>query len=162
MLTALLVCTLLLIFVAAANGEPRPPLREVGYGQIAYKGHGPEWWHWQLVKTRRALRHTLRSHVPLGTRTLEAHHRSNAGSLERAFLCIHSFEGSWTDGGAPFWGGVQMDAGFQQTYGRPFYNAFGTADHWTPAMQLTVAELAYLSGRGFYPWPNTARMCGLL
>jgi hypothetical protein len=25
-----------------------------------------------------------------------------------------------------------------------------------------VAERAYRSGRGFYPWPNTARACGLI
>jgi hypothetical protein len=25
-----------------------------------------------------------------------------------------------------------------------------------------VAERAYRSGRGFYPWPNSARACGLI
>ena len=34
------------------------------------------------------------------------------------------------------------------------------ADHWTPIEQMWVAERAYRSGRGFYPWPNTARYCG--
>jgi hypothetical protein len=38
----------------------------------------------------------------------------------------------------------------------------GTADHWTPLEQIWVAEHAYRSGRGFYPWPNTARDCGLI
>ena len=28
--------------------------------------------------------------------------------------------------------------------------------------QMWVAERAYRSGRGFYPWPNTARSCGLI
>jgi hypothetical protein len=27
---------------------------------------------------------------------------------------------------------------------------------------MWVAERAYRSGRGFYPWPNTARACGLI
>jgi hypothetical protein len=82
-------------------------------------------------------------------------------SLARAFLCIHHYEGSWTDPGAPFWGGVQMDYAFQRAYGREFLAAWGTADHWPPFIQLAVAMRAYLSGRGFTPWPNTSRACGL-
>jgi hypothetical protein len=27
---------------------------------------------------------------------------------------------------------------------------------------MWVAERALRAGRGFYPWPNTARMCGLI
>lgn len=97
------------------------------------------------------LRISLRAQVPLG-----------ASGLERAFLCIHGGEGSWTDPSKPYWGGVQMDVPFMKHYGRAFYDHYGTADHWTPAQQVVVAEIAYLSGRGFYPWPNTARACGLL
>jgi len=88
--------------------------------------------------------------------------RSSPQSLVRAFMCIHRYEGSWTDGGAPYYGGLQMDYSFQRTYGREFLRAFGTADHWTPGMQIAVAIKAYLSGRGFSPWPETARRCGLL
>ena len=40
-------------------------------------------------------------------------------------------------------------------------SAEGTANNWTPMEQMWVAERAYSSGRGFGPWPNTARMCGL-
>ncbi len=36
----------------------------------------------------------------------------------RAWLCIHRYEGSWHDPGAPYYGGLQMDYAFQQTYGR--------------------------------------------
>jgi len=82
--------------------------------------------------------------------------------LHRAFLCIHRFEGSWRDPNPPYYGGLQMDYSFQRTYGREFLRAFGTADHWPPYLQIAVAMRAYLSGRGFYPWPNTARRCGLL
>jgi len=80
----------------------------------------------------------------------------------RAWMCIHHYEGSWTDGGSPYYGGLQMDIGFQETYGRALFAAKGTADHWTPLEQMWVAERAYRSGRGFYPWPNTARYCGLI
>jgi hypothetical protein len=27
---------------------------------------------------------------------------------------------------------------------------------------MWAAERAHRSGRGFYPWPNTARYCGLI
>jgi hypothetical protein len=57
---------------------------------------------------------------------------------------------------------LQMDMGFQQAYGAALLRRKGTADHWSPLEQIWVAERAYRSGRGFYPWPNTARWCGLL
>jgi hypothetical protein len=55
-----------------------------------------------------------------------------------------------------------MDLGFQETYGRWLFVRKGTADHWTPLEQMWVAEKALRAGRGFYPWPLTARWCGLL
>jgi hypothetical protein len=78
------------------------------------------------------------------------------------WLCIHRHEGSWGDPNPPYYGGLQMDLGFQATYGRALLRAKGTADHWTPLEQMWVAERAFASGRGFYPWPNTARWCGLI
>jgi hypothetical protein len=83
-------------------------------------------------------------------------------TLVSDFLCIHSHEGSWTDPGAPYYGGLQMDWQFMSTYGGEYLRAWGTADHWPPSVQIAVAMRAYLSGRGFYPWPNTARQCGLI
>ena len=79
-----------------------------------------------------------------------------------AWLCIHKYEGSWTDPNSPYYGGLQMDYSFQNTYGKNLLRQKGTADHWTPLEQIWVAERAYKSGRGFYPWPNTARYCGLI
>jgi hypothetical protein len=78
------------------------------------------------------------------------------------WLCIHHYEGSWTDPNAPYYGGLQMDWSFMSAYGGALLREKGTADHWTPLEQIWVAERAYESGRGFYPWPNTARWCGLL
>lgn len=82
--------------------------------------------------------------------------------LVQAFMCIHSHEGSWNDPNGPYYGGLQMDYTFMSTYGPEYLRAWGTADHWPPQVQIAVAIKAYLSGRGFYPWPNTARQCGLL
>ena len=79
-----------------------------------------------------------------------------------AWMCIHSHEGAWTDPNPPYYGGLQMDISFQRTYGRELLRRKGTADKWTPLEQIWVAHKAHRSGRGFYPWPNTARHCGLI
>ena len=78
------------------------------------------------------------------------------------WLCIHRYEGSWADPNAPYYGGLQMDLSFQRTYGGRLLETKGTADNWSPLEQMWVAERAHASGRGFYPWPNTARFCNLL
>jgi hypothetical protein len=79
-----------------------------------------------------------------------------------AWLCIHRYEATWADPNSPYYGGLQMDLEFQRTYGSDLVHRKGTADHWTPLEQMWVAERAFRSGRGFYPWPNTARSCGLI
>ncbi len=103
-------------------------------------------WHRRAVRARA---HAVR--VP---------HRS-------AWLCIHRYErdpsGGWaTNTGNGYYGGLQMDVSFQRTYGNYLLRRKGTADHWLPIEQMWVAERAYRSGRGFNPWPRTARACGLL
>jgi hypothetical protein len=71
-------------------------------------------------------------------------------------------EGSWSDSGSPYYGGLQMDLGFMRSYGARLLRIKGTADHWTPLEQMWVGEQALKAGRGFYPWPRTARACGLI
>jgi hypothetical protein len=133
-----------------------------------------EVWRWQAVMStpktayaglaeqsrslafrRRVL--ALWSERALSTRTLAQH----PPRLED-WLCIHRYEGAWNDPNGPYYGGLQMDIGFQHAYGAALLRRKGTADHWTPLEQIWVAERAYRSGRGFYPWPNTARYCGLI
>jgi hypothetical protein len=77
------------------------------------------------------------------------------------WMCIHRYEGSWTDTGDPYWGGLQMDRNFMQAYAPAHLLRRGFANTWTPLEQMWVAENAYRT-RGFGPWPNTARFCGLL
>ncbi len=80
----------------------------------------------------------------------------------RAWLCIHGHEGPWdAHTGNGYYGGLQMDIGFQQEYGAGLLARKGTADRWAPLEQMWIAERAYKS-RGFTPWPNTARYCGQL
>ena len=86
--------------------------------------------------------------------------------VKRGFLCIHEHEGSWHDPDGPYYGGLQMDYGFMNTYGTWLLRNRGTADRWTPRQQLRVAYRAYrgwkgYDGRGFGPWPQTRRLCGV-
>jgi hypothetical protein len=55
-----------------------------------------------------------------------------------------------------------MNLHFQRLYGRFLLRRKGTANRWSPLEQMWVAERALRAGRGFWPWPNTARGCGLL
>lgn len=81
--------------------------------------------------------------------------------LRAAFLCIHKHEGAWNaNTGNGYFGGLQMDVDFERAYGGPFLEMWGHAHRWPPAIQLSVAMRAYAS-RGFAPWPNTRRMCGV-
>jgi hypothetical protein len=84
-------------------------------------------------------------------------------SLSSSFMCIHHYEGAWNaNTGNGYYGGLQMDRSFQGSYGADFLRRWGTADNWPVWAQLQAAARAYQSGRGFYPWPNTARACGLI
>jgi hypothetical protein len=126
-------------------------------------------WHWQRVMgvpLTLTLRHrpaTLGARVTAWKRiatstTWIALHPPHL----RAWFCIHGYEGAWNDPNPPYYGGLQMDIGFQRTYGARLLVLKGTADHWTPLEQIWVAERAFRAGRGFFAWPNTARFCGLV
>lgn len=80
------------------------------------------------------------------------------------WLCIaeHESHRNWSiSTGNGYYGGLQMDRSFQRAYAPHLYRTKGTADRWTAEEQMLAAERAHRS-RGFTPWPNTARMCGLL
>jgi hypothetical protein len=126
-------------------------------------------WHWQRVMGRPV---TLTLRRPpadplariakwkrIAARTQRIAH--NPPHL-RAWRCIHRYEAGWSDAGAPYYGGLQMDLGFQRRYGWRLLAHKGTADRWSPLEQMWVAERALRAGRWFYPWPNSARACGLI
>ncbi len=80
--------------------------------------------------------------------------------LTAAFMCIHRYEGPWTaNTGNGFYGGLQMDWSFMRRHGADFLAWWGTADRWPVWAQIEAAARAHWSGRGFSPWPNTARYC---
>ncbi len=138
-----------------------------------------ETWHWQrvmlqpLTPTSYSERSTRSDAYRTWIRRLwrrraeRAERRAESPPHRRQWLCIHRHErhpaqGWRTRTGNGFYGGLQMDLAFQRQYGAPFLQRKGTADSWSPLEQMWVAERAYRSGRGFYPWPNTARSCGLI
>ena len=125
----------------------------------------------------RVTRRFARAQAPTASETLRLWQRRSAAaalvvsehepaipaSLHDSFECIHGFEGAWdSNTGNGYYGGLQMDLQFQSLYGPEFLSRWGTADNWPPWAQLVAAVRAYQSGRGFAPWPNTARFCGLL
>lgn len=85
-----------------------------------------------------------------------------AGLLTQPWACIHHYEGPWNaNTGNGYYGGLQMDVTFQLGYNPRAYAHYGTADRWPIRDQIVAARRAFRT-RGYTPWPNTARMCGLL
>jgi hypothetical protein len=149
-----LLVVLVLVVASASRGERRDGHRRViGHGQVRFDDAGPERWAARWRRQRRTVER-LRGHLSAELERLVW--------LTSAFQCIHAHEGAWyANTGNGYYGGLQMDLDFQRAYGPELLRAKGTADHWTPAEQISVAIVAHAQ-RGFQPWPNTARMCGLL
>jgi hypothetical protein len=123
-------------------------------------------WRWQVVMGRR--RSSLGA--PLSTPRALRFWSRKARLVRRlagrpphrtGWICIHRYEGSWRDSGDPYWGGLQMDRGFMRHYAPRLLLRRGWANRWTVLEQMWVAEHAH-RGRGYTPWPHTARNCGLL
>ena len=90
-------------------------------------------------------------------RAAVAHRRAQAPS--RHWISSSAFtttRGSWTDGGGPYYGGLQMEIWFHAAYGRSLLRTKGTADHWALLKNIWLEEKVGESRR-FYPWPNTTR-----
>jgi hypothetical protein len=128
-----------------------------------------ETWRWQRMMGRsltRSLKHppanVLAKIAVWKQVAIQTRRRAQKPPHRRQWLCIHRFEGAWSDPDPPYFGGLQMDLGFQRAYGAHLLATKGTANHWTPLEQMWVAERAHRAGRGFYPWPITARYCGLI
>jgi hypothetical protein len=163
-----------------AHGAPGSDNREHEIGREAIDYYSTEitrfqrqTWHWQRVMgvalsppparglTNLSAWQVKRAATLWRKRSNAAYRRAQRPPHLREFMCIHRYEGSWTDRGHPYWGGLQMDISFQQSYGGYLFQKKGTADRWSPLEQIWAAEKAHRS-RGFWPWPNTARYCGLL
>jgi hypothetical protein len=150
---------------AAGHVRPKQTQRHVNPALI--RRYRAKAWRWQALigsaRTRRSIRPSTRAVLRFWARTAaHAYVRAIHPPHEAAWLCIHRYEGSWRDSGDPYWGGLQMDRGFMSGYAPRYLLKRGLADRWSPLEQMWVAERAYRGGRGFYAWPSTARMCGLI
>lgn len=126
--------------------------------------YGPEQERWvarrALKRARIWVRIVLRERAETRATIRALSHPPNDWA---EFSCIHSYEGSTTSNtGNGYYGGLQMDISFQSHYGAEFLHRWGTANNWPVWAQVTAARRARDSGRGYGPWPNTARMCGQL
>jgi hypothetical protein len=128
-----------------------------------------ETWHWQRTMGRSLTRSLKDPPADVQAKiavwkqvALKTRRHAQNPPHKRQWLCIHHFEGAWNDPNPPYYGGLQMDLSFQRAYGGGLLSRKGTANHWTPLEQMWAAERAHRAGRGVYPWPNTARYCGLL
>jgi len=155
-ITVLAIYTLTLAAAAAGRAtldrvlaSSRHTSRVVGYGQIRYGGAGPERWALRFRRERRVvltLRHQLAARL------------DRLVYLVDAFQCIHRYEGSWTaNTGNGYRGGLQFGSREWRLYGGRYA---ASADQATPSEQI-AAGITYHAVAGFYPWPSSARMCGL-
>jgi len=169
----ILVSALVIIVLLAPAFSGAASKRTSEFREIRHLRHTT--WHWQKVmgvKMTPASHSALRaSNTKYRRWVLELWHKraNRAQRLARSvphrsqWLCIHRGEGAWNaHTGNGYYGGLQMDLSFQRSYGGYLLRVRGTADNWSSYEQMWVAERAFRSGRGFYPWPNTARACGLI
>lgn len=157
-----------------AAGEPR-----LATGSDVLASKIERWrqrtWYWQRVMGKRPTPARLGSRSLADRQTVlelwkaraqRAKRRALRLPHRRAWLCIFRYErhprqGWRTQTGNGYYGGLQMDLAFQRNYGRWLLARKGPAHRWTPIEQIWAAE----RGRrvqGWYAWPNTARLCGLI
>ncbi|MCP9486740.1 MAG: transglycosylase family protein [Gaiellaceae bacterium MAG52_C11] len=174
----LLVGVLVLVLAALV----RPQLADARSTRVSLveqiDDYRAETWRWQkLMRAPRTRTSYSERKIDSGTyrawvrdlwhkRALAAERRAASPPHRSQWLCIHRHErhplqGWATQTGNGYYGGLQMDISFQRTYGSEILRRKGTANNWSALEQMWVAERAHRSGRGFQPWPNTARSCGL-
>ena len=148
------------------TGPPQFEQREI-QRQIDKYRH--EVWRWQRTMGHPLTRQLPNAPAEVGAKIAtwkqvanDIRRRAQNPPHKREWLCIHRFEGAWNDPDPPYYGGLQMDLSFQRTYGSQLLATKGPANNWTPLEQMWVAERAHRAGRGFDPWPNTARYCRLI
>jgi hypothetical protein len=173
-LRKLLILSVSIFILTAATSTAQASDSSVNRMRDGVNWQREQTWHWQSIalvkntRTRYAEKQT-RSRPYLhwlartwNNRRAAAKKHANNPPHYNEWICIHRYEGSWNDPNAPYYGGLQMDISFQRAHGWDALQKWGTADNWHPLTQMWVAERAFSSGRGFYPWPNTARYCGLI
>jgi hypothetical protein len=160
------------VMSAAAGTKTRAVARQIAYWSRHIRHSRAGTRRWQTVvlgrppldRSRSLAAHSVARLRQIALKWRYREHaawwRANHPPALQGWLCIHHYEGSWTDSSGPYWGGLQMDLSFQARYGGWLLRHKGTANHWSPLEQIWVAVRASHT-RGFSPWPNTAQYCGM-
>jgi hypothetical protein len=155
----------LLLFVAGftaghvARAEAATAAADVLVVKETYQGKTVRWWARRAVQARKDANARARTIRRLAT----AQKRASAHLFDwmAAADCVMSKEGTWTTNtGNGYYGAFQADRGFQRAYASDHYARWGTANNWPWYAQLEMAYRGWLF-RGWQPWPNTSRACGL-
>ena len=150
--------------VLSGRGQVRNSEATIGgpRSESTYQGKTARWWARRAVQARKdanARGHTIRrlQHAQL---TASAHFFNWLAAAD----CVHSKESiHWNaHTGNGYYGGMQADTSFQRAYAPDLIRRYGGWAHtWPWYAQLQMAYRGWLF-RGWAPWPNTARRCGLL
>jgi hypothetical protein len=140
-----------------AIGEPPiVALEQPGY---RYQGRTAEWWSRRAVQARKDA--NARGRTIRRLQNAQRHASAHFFDWMAAASCVIDREGTWTTNtGNGYYGALQADIGFQRTYAPDHLRRWGTADNWPWWAQLEMGYRGWLF-RGWNPWPNTARACGL-
>jgi hypothetical protein len=155
------VCLFLLAFATAASGKQAEAGNPEPKVEAAPEMVPRAWWLAERRKRKRLARYSVRIERQRNALRAAVRQRS-LRSVWYGLLCIHGHEGAWASStGNGYFGGLQMDSSFQRTYGKPLLDTLGSANRWPAEAQLAVGVVAFYSGRGYGPWPNTRRACGI-
>ena len=123
-----------------------------------YQGKSAKWWAKRAVQARKDANKRARTirRLQLAQRRASAHFFDWLAAAD----CVQGKEAPWHHNGGTYDGGMQADADFQRTYAPDHLRRWGPAFNWPWWAQLEMAYRGWLF-RGWEPWPNTARACGL-
>ena len=114
-----------------------------------YRLRNADYWHGKVLRARALTLHRL-------------YVRATVWAMGSGPSCVTVHEGGVTSNtGNGYYGRWQADTVFQLAYGPEFYRRWGVASNWPRWAQDVMAYRGWLA-RGWTPWPNTARACGLL
>ena len=161
---AILVGAFVAVLWLATSSEsqtPPPPAVTVTVTKTkpaTYQGRPVRWWARRAVQARKdanARGRTIR-------RLQHAQRRASSHFFDwlAAADCVRRHEAPWNHDGGTYDGGMQADRDFQRTYAPDHLRRWGPAYAWPWWAQLEMAYRGWLF-RGWQPWPNTARACGL-
>lgn len=133
-------------------------------------GHDVHWWARRSRANGAKLRQSEKNSEARGRTirrlqsaqlTASAHFFTWLGNADCIYRHERGADGWATNTGNGYYGGVQADRSFQTTYGPDLIRRYGGWAHtWPWYAQLQMAYRGWLF-RGWNPWPNTSRACGL-